>query len=138
VSRLLFLIGSTLFATLGLAHGLLTLRDLRTPRAFTPVDDHVRVAMIEARLRLAPQTTMWSAWLGFNLSHGLGLAIFGGLLTALALGDFELIEESSLLKASAIVVAVLYFLMAIRFWFWVPAIVSAIGAVCFLAAALGS
>ena len=135
--KILFLVGAALFSLLGIAHGLLTLRDLRTPRSFTPTDDGVRLAMAAAPLRLAPQTTIWSSWLGFNLSHSLGLMVFGGLLAWLALHDFELVTRSPLLRASAIVVAVVYCLMAIRFWFWLPATLSAAGALCFAASALG-
>src|SRR2546428_2178879 len=138
MSKALVLVGSALFSVLGLAHGLLALRDLRTPRAFTPTDDRVRPAMVAARLRLAPQTTIWDAWLGFNLSHSLGLVVFGAVLTWLGLRDFDLVANSAFLTGGSIVVAVLYFVMAVRFWFWLPAIVSAIGAVCFAASALSS
>jgi hypothetical protein len=136
MSRGLFLAGATIFAALGVAHGVLTLLDLRAPRAFTPRDDRVRLAMIGARLRLAPQTTIWQAWLGFNLSHSLGLATFGGFLAGLAVADFELVAESAVLRSAAIVVAVVYVLLAVRYWFWLPATLSAVGAACFVASAL--
>ncbi len=138
MSRLLFLVGAVLFSMLGLAHGLLTLRDLHNPRSFAPTDDGVRLAMIDAPLRLAPQTTIWKSWLGFNLSHSLGLVVFGGLLTGLALRDFDLVAQSPILKGSSVLVAVLYFWMAVRFWFWLPAVLSAVGAVCFVVSALSS
>jgi hypothetical protein len=136
MSKLLFLLGSVLFSMLGLAHALLTIRDLRTPRSFAPTDDNVRLAMVDARLRLAPQTTIWRSWLGFNLSHSLGLMVFGGLLTGIALRDFDFVAHSAFLKGSSVVVAVLYFWMAVRFWFWLPATLSAVGAACFVLSAL--
>jgi hypothetical protein len=136
--KVLFLAGSLLFAALGLAHAALTLRDLRTPRSFVPTDDSVRVAMAGAPLRLAPQTTIWKAWVGFNLSHSLGLVIFGALLAALAEDDFTFVARSGFVKTASVVVSVLYFWMAVRFWFWVPAAVSAAGAACFVLAALGT
>jgi len=136
MARLLFLAGALLFSLLGIAHAVLTLRDLRGPRSFAPVDDRVRQAMVEARLRLAPTTTIWKSWVGFNLSHSLGLIVFGGLLTGLAWRNFALVAQSASLQTSAIVVAVLYCWMAIRYWFWVPAVLSAGGAACFLISAL--
>jgi len=138
MSKLLFLVGALLFSMLGLAHGLLTLHDLRTPRSFAPTDDRVRLAMVDAPLRLAPQTTIWKSWVGFNFSHSLGLVVFGGLLTGLALRDFDLVAQSLFLKGSSVLVAVLYFWMAVRFWFWLPAALSGIGAVCFVVSALSS
>jgi hypothetical protein len=136
MAKFLFLAGALLFGALGVAHGLLTLRDLRTPRSLAPLDDRVRVAMIDAPLRLAPQTTMWKSWVGFNLSHSLGLVVFGGLLTGLAWHDFDLVAHSVFLKAGSIVVAVLYCVMATRFWFWVPIALSVAGVTCFVTSAL--
>jgi hypothetical protein len=138
MSKVLFITGAVLLGTLGVAHGLLTLRDLRTPRAFAPTDDRVRRAMVDAALRLAPQTTIWKSWLGFNLSHSLGLVVIGGLLTGLALRDFELVRQSPFLQGASVVVAVLYFSLAVRYWFWAPATVFAVGALCFVASALVS
>lgn len=129
--RVLFVFGATVFSLLGVAHGVLTIRDLWTPRSFTPVDEEVRRAMAQAPLRLAPQTTIWNAWLGFNLSHSLGLFVFGALFGTIALFDFSMIAGSLFLRISAVVVGAVYMLLALRYWFWVPATLSAVGTVCF-------
>jgi hypothetical protein len=136
LSALFFLVGAAVFASLGIAHGVLTLRDLRVPRSFTPIDDNLRRAMAETPLRFAPQTTMWKAWLGFNLSHSLGLVIFGIFLGALALGDFRVVAENLFLRAGAVVVGLIYVVLAVRFWFWAPAVLSAVGTLCFVVSAL--
>jgi hypothetical protein len=131
-----FFAGAAVFILLGLAHGILTLRDLRSPRSFTPIDERVRHSMAEAPLRLAPQTTIWSSWLGFNLSHSLGLVVFGALLAVVALRDFSVVAGSPLLRLGAVIVALAYVSLALRFWFWVPAALSAVGTVCFVISAL--
>ena len=133
---MLFLVGAALFGLLGVAHGVLTLRDVRVPRSFTPTDENLRRAMAEAPLRLAPQTTIWNAWLGFNLSHSLGLVVFGTVCGALALRDFGVVAESLFLRFGAVVVGAIYLLLALRFWFWVPAVLSAAGTLCFVVSAL--
>jgi hypothetical protein len=133
--QVLFLVGATAFGLLGAAHGVLTLRDVRAPRSFTPTDDDLRRAMTEAPLRLAPQTTIWNAWLGFNLSHSLGLLVFGTVCGALALRDFGIVAESLFLRFGAVVVGLIYLLLALRFWFWVPAVLSAVGTLCFVVSA---
>jgi hypothetical protein len=136
LSELFFLVGAALFALLGVGHGVLTLRDLRAPRSFTPIDDSLRRAMAEAPLRFAPQTTMWKAWLGFNLSHSLGLVIFGTFLGALAFRDFGVVAESVFLQSGAVIAGLIYVVLAVRFWFWAPAVLSGVGTLCFVVSAL--
>jgi hypothetical protein len=68
---------------------------------------------------------MWDAWLGFNLSHSLGAVVFGILcITA----------SSKPSVASLAVVSLIYLVLAIRFWFYVPAIGIAIATACLLLA----
>jgi hypothetical protein len=136
LAQFLFVIAAAIFFLLGVAHAVLTIRDLRDPRSFTPTDDKVREAMIGAHLRFAPATTIWRAWLGFNLSHSLGLLVFGGLLGGLALYDFRFVAGSTALQVTAVVVAGIYALLAVRFWFAVPAAATAFGALAFLASAV--
>ncbi len=131
-----FLAGAALFGLLGVAHAVLTLRDLHVPRSFTPTDENLRRAMAEAPLRLAPQTTIWNAWLGFNLSHSLGLLIFATVFGGLALRDFGMVAENLFLRLGAVVVGAIYLVLALRFWFWVPAAFSAVGTLCFVVSAL--
>jgi hypothetical protein len=133
---MLFLVGAVLFGLLGVAHGLLTLRDVRAPRSFTPTDENVRRAMSEAPLRLAPQTTIWDSWLGFNLSHSLGLVVFGTFFGGLAFRDFGMVADNLFLRSGAVVVGAIYLLLAVRFWFWIPAVLSAAGTLCFVVSAL--
>jgi hypothetical protein len=136
VAQLLFVLAAAIFCFLGVIHVVLTIRDLNDPKSFTPTDDKVREAMIGARLRFAPATTIWRAWLGFNLSHSLGLLVFGGLLGGLALYDFRFVAGSTALQVTAVVVAGMYALLAVRFWFAVPAAATAFGALAFLASAI--
>jgi hypothetical protein len=136
LSELLFVVGAAVFGLLGLAHGVLTLRDLQVPRSFTPTDENLRRAMAEAPLRLAPRTTIWNAWVGFNLSHSLGLLMFGTFFGGLAAFDFGVVEEHLFLRFSAVAVGLAYLVLALRFWFWVPAVLSAVGTLCFVVSAL--
>jgi hypothetical protein len=83
-----------------------------------------------------PVTTIWRAWVGFNFSHSLGLLVFGGIFGGLALYDFRLVAGSVILQVAAVVVAGTYALLAARFWFPVPAVATALGAITFLASAI--
>jgi hypothetical protein len=134
MSQVLLAVGGGIFLILGSLHGLLTLRDLAKPRAFTPTDGRVREAMQDARLSLNPRANVWKAWLGFNLSHSLGLVVFGGGIVAVAVLHFELFSSSGIVQVAAVSVAAAYLALSLAFWFWGPAVGSAVSLLCFLGA----
>lgn len=136
VARVLFQLGSLLFMALGVAHVILMVRDRTRPRYLVPVDDQVRDGMNRTALRLTRQTTMWKAWLGFNLSHALGLVIFGLTSFLIAVYHLDLILNLQPLLFLVITVAAIYLFLAIRFWFFGPAVGSAIGLALFVASAV--
>lgn len=122
MSRYLLIAGGTLFSILGLLHAIYTLGDIYRPRRLAPMDQAVINQMASTGVRLARgRTNMWDAWLGFNLSHGLGAVIFG--LVCVGAGVFArnlALPKTTLLLP--VLVGAIYFLLAIRFWFRVPAI----------------
>ena len=127
-----FMIGGSLFAILGLVHAVYTLADISRPRRLVPDDPAVIAAMSSSGLRLARGgTTMWRAWVGFNFSHSLGIAMFGvaSIAVGLALRSLAL-PKAALLVPVAIGVA--YFFLAVRYWFRAPAIGVAAGTLCFV------
>ncbi|MCG8588691.1 MAG: hypothetical protein MJE66_05320 [Proteobacteria bacterium] len=127
-------LGGGIFLFLGSLHGLLTLRDLSRPRAFTPTDDAVREAMQGARLALNPRANLWKAWLGFNLSHSLGAGLFGGVVLTIAVLHFEFFANSPIVQATAVAIAGAYLVLSLLFWFWGPAVGSALSVLCLLGA----
>ena len=135
-ARYFFILGALPFILLGAAHILLSLRDARTPRKLTPYDDSVRIAMQNSTLVLTRQTSMWRAWLGFNISHGIGVLFFGLVYLILGLGDAAVLSKIAALRILAFAVSASYLVLSIKYWFHIPAIGSAIGAACFLAALL--
>lgn len=132
VAQVLLIVGASIFVFLGTAHGLLTLRDLFTPRTFTPTDAHVRQAMQGARLAIHPRANLWKTWLGFNLSHSLGVLLFGGGFLIVAWRHFPIFAQSHLLQGVGLVVAATYFVLSICFWFSRPAIGCGVAFLCFL------
>jgi hypothetical protein len=79
---------------------------------------------------------VWRSWLGFNLSHSLGLIVFGSVFAALALHDFAWLQTNLAFRWSPVAVALLYALLASRFWFRAPMLAAWLGCALFLAAAL--
>ena len=108
--------------------------DVFRPTQFTPIDDSVRDSMKSTGVRFARgRTSMWDAWLGFNISHGLGALIFG--IAVVVLGNYPiLIETSKMLLLLPVIAGLAYFYLAVRFWFYLPAIGISLATACFIGA----
>jgi hypothetical protein len=136
MAQALLIVGAGIVFLLGLVHAILTLQDLANPRTFIPTDAAVLAAMKTSRLAIAPNThtNLWKAWMGFNLSHSLGILLFGGELLGIGLFQFTLFAHSPLIQSVAILVSAAYFVLSVCFWFSRPAIGSAAVFLCFLLA----
>ena len=136
MARILILLAASIFLFLGGLHGLVTLRDLQRPRAFTPNDPALREAMQRSGIRFHPRINLWKAWLGFNLTHSLGIVLFGAAFFYVGLFAPQAFAASPLLQAVAVVTSALYLAISLGFFFSTPAIGAAVGLLCFLAAAV--
>ena len=133
--RALLIVGSSISVLLGAIHGVLTLTDLGHPRSFTPVDATLRLAMQQSSIALHPRINLWQAWLGFNLSHSLGLLMFGGAFLYIGIRHSSLFAQSVPLQGCAILISAAYLVMSLQFWYSRPAIGWGIATACFVLAA---
>ena len=132
INGILLIVGGSVFGVLGALHAIYTLLDLRNPRRLVPVDPSVAQAMANSALRLSRGgTDMWRAWIGFNFSHSLGLLLFGGLavwagcrIKSLPVG----------MMPALTLIGCIYLVLALLYWFRIPAIGIAIGTGCFAVA----
>jgi hypothetical protein len=140
MSAILFIVGTIPFALLGSVHIVLTLRDLSRPTYFRPSDETLipllQASSVMVLTRAPAGQTMWRAWLGANLTHGLGLLAFALVPLAVALHDTALISGITILRPLCSIIALAYVIIAWRFWFLPVTIATAIGLVCFIAATL--
>jgi hypothetical protein len=126
VPQLLCQAGACVFLLLGLAHGLMTLLDLRRPHFFAPRDRQLIQALRQTSIGLSPRTNFWLAWLGFNLSHSLGLIIFGsGLIWLASVGGHAF--GQAVISGVGALVGVIYLILALGFWFRGPGIWCGVG-----------
>jgi hypothetical protein len=130
IAQALVIAGASIFLILGVLHGALTLQDLRHPRTFTPPDVAIRQIMQESSIAIHPQTNLWKAWMGFNLSHSLGLVMFGVTYLVISLFYFPLFAQSLWLQSGAVLIAVTYLILSLNFWFSRPVIASSSALVC--------
>jgi hypothetical protein len=120
-------------AAMGLLHVLYTLLDIRRPRYFAPSDDAVRLAMQGSTMRFARgRTSMWSFWLGFNISHGLGAIVLG--MAAVYVPRVAPASQATLVFVALTVISIAYLITAVRFWFYKPTIGVAVATGLFLTA----
>jgi hypothetical protein len=131
---LLLIIGGFIFTIMGVWHASLSVIDVFRPTQFAPMDDSVRLAMKSTGVRFSGgRANVWDAWLGFNISHGFGMILFGTAAIWLGL-NLEHVEVARAVLAISVVIGLIYFLLSVRFWFYAPAVGSAVATVCFMAA----
>lgn len=139
-----FIAGAVAFMGAGGGHALAAVFDTIRPTFFTPVEDSIRSTMETTTFRfrrmwpladdVAP--SMWRLWLGFNISHGVGAFVFGLLCLLLATHNFTLVDSIDALRPLTVAVAAAYFVLSLRFWFYVPAIITGCATAFFTIAAL--
>lgn len=136
MSELFLAVGGGILLLLGAGHGLLMLRDLRVPRAFVPAVDSVRHEMEQTAIGLSPDTNLWRAWVGFNLSHSLGLVVAGATALLFVVDHHAIYADNPLLLVAPIVISFGYLLLAHVFWFWGPVVGFALSTASLTLAAL--
>lgn len=135
--RYVFIIGAIPFLVLGILHIAYTVIDAERPRRIVPRDRELVERMRASTLVLTRETTVWRAWIGFNLSHGLGVVLFAAALIYGAALHFEAVRSAAPeLLFAAPAIASLYCGLSLRYWFRVPTIGTGIGALVLLAGAV--
>ena len=100
----------------GLIHLWYTLRD----RALNPRDAALEAGMKQVAPIISRETTMWKAWVGFNVSHSASLIFFGLLYLYLAIRHTLFLEGETVLLVAGLLYLIAYYLMARAYWFRVP------------------
>ncbi len=130
----LYAAGGAIFSVLALLHAVFTLTDLRRPRRIVPADAAVMHAMMASPVRLAgPGSSMWRAWIGFNLSHSLGALMFGAAAAAWGMWPAGTPAAIAWLPAA---LAALYLAIGLPYWFKTPNRGIALALGCFVLAAI--
>ena len=132
LSRYLFLLGALPFVVLGLAHAAATPRTPAQARGLSPRDPAVRDAMAHDSVLLTRRTTLWLAWVGFNLSHSLGAILFGAVLVLIGRSSASFEAQARVFLPLAVLVSATYLILGVRYWFRTPIIGISLATVCFL------
>lgn len=129
-------IAGLIYSVLGLLHAAFTLLDERDPRRLAPDDPAVFTAMQNSTLRLSRgATTMWQAWISFNLTHSLAALMLGAACFIMA-AVFRIFAFPPVALFALAGVSGLITLIGLRYWFGVPRAGSLVATLCLLVAAL--
>jgi hypothetical protein len=138
-----FMAGAIVYMAAGGLHTLLTLLDTVRPTFFAPIEDSVKPVMEGTGMRFrqlfpgdAARPSMWRLWLGFNVSHGLGVFTFGLFSLLIAAYDFTLVDRIDAIRPLTIVVSAAYLAISLYYWFYVVVIVTGAATACFIVAAV--
>lgn len=115
-SQLLLIIGVCILGLLGFVHLIYTL----FTNKFNARDADVTNAMKNVGPVISGDTSMWNAWIGFNLSHSIGVLIFSLIYIPLAVSNMPTIQNSLWLSLLPSLVGLSYLVLAKVYWFKTP------------------
>jgi hypothetical protein len=87
---------------------------------FSPRDPELKDRLEVSSPVLTPRITMWKAWIGFNVSHAVGLLLFGSVYGYLALFRASVLFGSPYLLALGGLVLVAYLVLCNVYWYSAP------------------
>ena len=132
LSRYLFLIGALPFIVFGFLHAAATPQTPAHAKGLSPRDPAIRDAMANDTILLTRRTTVWLAWVGFNLSHSLGLLLIGVVVVLIGRTSASFQAQAAVFLPLAVLVSATYLVLGVRYWFRTPIIGISLASVCFL------
>jgi hypothetical protein len=120
---------ATIALVLGLFHIYLTF----FTRAFAARDAALEENLKSVSPRISGQTTMARAWVGFHVSHSLGLIFFGLVYGYLALAQRDFLIRSPFLVVLGALLLLSYLVVAKLYWHDRPLIGAAVALACYVA-----
>lgn len=120
MAKIFYILGAIPFVLLGGLHLIYSLIDTVRPSKIVPRNAALIGEMKASALRITRETDMWRAWLGFNLSHGLGVMFFGFVYLVSAATNFALLAATPALMVAAPLVAIVYLVLSLKYFFRIP------------------
>lgn len=112
----LMLTSAAIIFILGLLHFVYTFFSSK----LRPRDTELQERMNQVSPVISRETTMWSAWIGFNASHSFGALLYGLVFGYLALRHFDILFGSPFLQTVGLSLLIGYTLLAKKYWFSIP------------------
>ena len=113
---ILIALSATVIALLGAVHLYYTLASDK----FFPRDPDLKSRLETVSPILTRQTTMWKAWVGFNISHSLGALLFGAVYGYLSIFRWPVLVASPFLLVTGATLLAAFLVLGKVYWFRVP------------------
>ncbi|MFM0207811.1 hypothetical protein PQQ96_10390 [Paraburkholderia sediminicola] len=128
-ARILMVLSASIMFALGVAHLVYTFWGPK----LTPRDPALQISMSQISPVITKQTTMWRAWVGFNVSHSMGAILFGLIFGFLALAHAQLLFRSPFLLVVGLAMLGGYAVLGKVYWFSAPFTGICISLACYVA-----
>jgi hypothetical protein len=121
--------GAAVIFSLGALHLIYTFVGTK----LTPRDPALQARMAEVSPGITKDATMWSFWVGFNVSHSMAAMLFGLIYGYLAIVHGSLLFSSPYLLIVGLLTVGGLFVVGKVYWFSAPVIGIGISLLCYVA-----
>lgn len=124
--------GAAVILLLGVAHLAATLQSKPAGGPMSPTDPVVQAAMVRpGGIGMAPDldSSLWRAWIGFNLSHALGVVVIAAIVLVQVLTGVTDALDQAWFLALVFGVPLAYLALSVNYWFRAPTVGIALGTV---------
>ena len=128
-ATILMVLSASIMCALGVLHLVYTFWGPK----LTPRDHALQVSMSRISPVITKETTMWRAWVGFNVSHSMGAILFGLVFGFLALAHGPLLFQSPFLLVVGLAMLGGFVVLGKAYWFSAPFTGISISLVCYVA-----
>jgi len=125
----LMVASAAVFFSLGTLHLIYTFVGTR----LTPRDSALQARMAEVSPGITKEATMWSFWVGFNISHSMAAMLYGLIYGYLAIVHSGLLFSSPYLLMVGLLTVGGFFAVGKVYWFRAPVIGIGISLSCYVA-----
>jgi len=128
-AKILMVFSASIILTLGVIHLVYTFWGPK----LTPREPALQVSMSQTSPVIARETTMWRCWVGFNVSHSMGLILFGLVFGFLAVAHSQLLFQSTFLLVVGLAMLAGLVALCRIYFFSVPFAAVSVSMACYIA-----
>ena len=128
-AKILMVFSASIILTLGVIHLVYTFWGPK----LTPREPALQVSMSQTSPVITRETTMWRCWVGFNVSHSMGLILFGLVFGFLAVAHSQLLFQSTFLLVVGLAMLAGLVALCRIYFFSVPFAAVSVSMACYIA-----
>jgi len=128
-ARILMVISASIIFTLGVIHFVYTFWGPK----LMPRDRTLQISMSQVSPVITKETTMWRCWVGFNVSHSMGLILFGLVFGFLAVAHSQLLFHSPFLLVVGLAILGGFVVLCKIYFFSAPLAGVSVSLACYIA-----